>query len=100
VTILARDDDPPTGPSDEERQAFEKASRAIVRKMFDAVLRDQWATVFDLHREARSQGDWFAVAVWSALPGTLKDKLWDMDNDARRTDRTQSIRDPDLPREQ
>lgn len=75
MTILARDDDPPTGPSDEERQAFERASRAKIRKIFAAVFEDRWSVVHDIYREAQTEGEWMAVAVWAGLPGTVKERI-------------------------
>ena len=90
MTILARDDDPPTGPSDEERQAFERTSRAMIRRVFEAVLADRWNAVQDIYREAQSQGEWLAVAVWAGLPGTVKERIRSED-ETHRTGRSEGL---------
>jgi len=87
-TVLMTDpvelhDDTPLGPPDEERLAWERASRAVIRRIFEAVLADNWSTVLDLYRESREQGEWFVTSIWAGLPATVKTRIRDMDAEAR-----------------
>lgn len=89
MPIVARDDDAPTGPPEEERLAWERASRAMIRRVFEAVLADRWEVVLDLYREAQAEGEWFLVAVWAGLPNTVKSRLREMNDANRGTERSE-----------
>ena len=80
MPIIARTDDAPTGPPEEERLAWERASRATIRRVFEAVLADRWEAVASIWAEARGQGDWFAVAVWAGLPATVRERIREIDH--------------------
>jgi hypothetical protein len=67
------------------RLELERASRAMIRRVFDAALEDKWTTVHSVYREAQDHSDWMAVAVWAGLPNTVKDRIRELDNDQRRT---------------
>ena len=77
--------DTPLGPPDEERLAWERASRAVIRRIFEAVLSDNWSAVLDLYRESREQGEWFTVSIWAGLPATVKERIREMDSEPQRT---------------
>ena len=64
-------DDTLLSPPDDQRLEWERASRAVIRKIFEAALADNWSAVLDLYQETREQGEWFTVAVWCGLPNTL-----------------------------
>lgn len=59
----------------EARLAMERASRTYIKRIFEAVLADRWDTVDSLWLEARTDGEWMAVAVWGGLPNTVKERL-------------------------
>jgi len=78
-------DDAPTGPPDDERLAWERASRAVIRRIFDLVMEDRWRAVLAVYHETREQGEWFTVAVWAGLPNTLKDRIRELNDEDFRT---------------
>lgn len=71
---------------DGERLRLERASRAAIQRIYEAVLSDRWDTVWSVWTEARAQGEWFAVSVWAGLPNTVRARLREMDDATRRPD--------------
>lgn len=59
----------------EQRLAMERASRSYIKRIFDAVMADRWDTVISIWVEAKTHGEWMAVAVWAGLPATVKERL-------------------------
>ncbi len=73
------DDSIPLGPPNESRLVWERSARAMIRRMFEAALRNSPDTLVSLWAETREQGEWYTVAVWCGLPNTLKELLREID---------------------
>jgi len=70
----------------DDRLYRERLSRMYLQRIFASVMADRWDSVYSVYQEACEHSDWMAVAVFAGLPNTVKDRIREMDSDARRTD--------------
>jgi hypothetical protein len=74
------------GPAGADRLRLERLSRAYIQRIFLCVMQDRFDAAMSVWDEVRAQGDWMQVAVYSALPNTLRERIREHEYVTRRTD--------------
>ena len=75
-----------TGLAGEDRLALERACRLYIQRIFLCVISDRFDSAMSIWDEVKQQGEWMQVAVFAALPNTLRSHIREHEHATRRTE--------------